>query len=325
MALSASFNHSATAAQIIQRALEDIGVVKSGESVDSDDQSVALARLNDIAKQWSNPSDEAPGLKVWLRKFVYVFLGKGDRTYSLGPSGDKATESYSSTTIGADEAALQTVISATTETGMTVADVIGVVLDSGEIHWTTIASLAPLTITVAIPTAAATGNIIYWYTTGLLFQPVEILTAQLRDSNGKDTPLGIFRGMAYREFENEVPDKTTESDPVAVLYEPKRVLGLLTLDSAAKYTTKVLRLLVLSPADDLDSVSDEVCFPQIWFAALEWETAKRCSSVFEKPWTADRQANWEQATSIARKMNPEGYHQSSRYMAQDPAEYDPAL
>lgn len=326
MTLSASFNYSATAAQVVQRALEDLGVVVAGESVDSDDQSVALARLNDIVKQWSNPSDGSEGMKVWLRKTIYVFLDKGVRTYTLGPSGDEASETLNRTTVSAAEAAGQTTISSTTITGMTNGDVIGVQLDTGAMHWSTINGVpaaGTFVLASALPSAAAAGNTIYWYTTALPFRPTEILTAVLRDSNTKDVPVAVFAREAYRSFELDVADKTAQADPIAVLYEPKRLTGVLTLDSAASDVTKVLRMIVLSPADDIDSSSDDLAFPVEWFAALEWEVAKRCAPVFEKAWTTERQENWSQATAIARRVNPSGF--IGGFASQDPDEFDPSL
>ena len=326
MALSASFNYSSTAAQIIKRALQDIGVVVAGESVDSDDEACALERLNDIVKQWSNPADGSEGLKVWLRKFVYLFLGKGDRTYTLGPSGSNATESYSTTTLSAAEAAGQTVLSVTTSTGMTAGDILGVELTTGEIEWKVVDSTGAgtVTVTVALIGAASSGARVFWYTTALAFKPVEILTAVLRDSSNKDDPITVYAREAFRDFELGVSDKTVESDPTALLYEPKRLTGLVTLDSAASDVTKVIRMIVISPADDLDASSDDLLFPNEWFAALEWEVARRVAPVFEKQWTQDRQSNWEQATTIARRINPSGYR-GGYAGAQDPDECDPSL
>jgi hypothetical protein len=326
MTLSASFNYSATAAQIIQRALEDIGVAVSGESIDSDDQSVALARLNDISKQWAFPSDGSPGLKVFLRKTIYLFLQKGTREYTVGPTGTaKVTESYSQTTISAAEAAGQTTLSVVSTTGMNTSDIIGIQLDDGTIQWTTISSTGAgptVVVGAALTGAAAAGNIVFWYTTVVGFAPIDILTAVLRDENTKDTPINVCTRETFKDFEEE-GNKTTQSDPIAVLYEPGRVNGKFTLDLTAKVVDKVIRMIALSPADDLDSASDEVAYPQQWFAALEWELARRCASIFEKVWTNERQANWEQATSIARGSNPSGYMGSHR--AQDPDESDPSL
>ena len=80
MALSNSFDLTSTAADVIQAALEDLQIVSAGESVDSDDQALALRALNKLVKQWSSPADGSPGLKVWLRKTIHMVLAEGTRT-----------------------------------------------------------------------------------------------------------------------------------------------------------------------------------------------------------------------------------------------------
>ena len=69
--------------------------------------------------------------------------------------------------------------------------------------------------------------------------------------------------------------------------------------------TKQLRLTVIYPAEDYDATTDDIAYPQEWFAALEWELAKRLAPKFNKRWTKTHEINWEQATQIARQLNPQ--------------------
>ena len=65
------------------------------------------------------------------------------------------------TTVNGDEASGQTVITVTTATGINSGDIVGVVLDSGLTHWTTVngaPSGSNVTLTVALPSAAASGS-----------------------------------------------------------------------------------------------------------------------------------------------------------------------
>jgi hypothetical protein len=52
------------------------------------------------------------------------------------------------------------------------------------------------------------------------------------------------------------------------------------------------RQLVCYPSEDYDATSDDIAFPQEWFAALEWELTLRC-------------APYATATGIARELNPD--------------------
>ena len=329
MATSNSFDYSVTAADAVQSALEKVNAVVAGEPVDSDDQALALRELNKLVKQWSHPSDGSEGMKVWLRRFVYMFLAEGQRVYLLGPSGDEATESYARTTISDNEASGQTIISATSETGMIVSDIIGIELNDGTLQWTTIASLAPLTIAAALTAAADAGNQVFFYTPisgagqSVPYRPVEIIFAVVRNVSDNDTPIDVFQREQWGEFEMVSP-KTTEADiPVSLFYEPKRTQGQVTLDLASGNVTYVIRMLLYAPVDDLDAAANDLAFPQEWFSAVEWELAKRLSTSFSYPWTQTDEANWSQATVIARKTNPRGF--TGGFRSQDSSEFDPSL
>lgn len=70
------------------------------------------------------------------------------------------------TTISVNEAGGQTVIDVTSEAGMQVGDTIDITLNDTSIHSTTIASLALLTLTVALPSAADAGNLVEFFNSG---------------------------------------------------------------------------------------------------------------------------------------------------------------
>ena len=308
MATSGSYDYSLTAATIIQDALENIGVVQNGESVDSDDQSVALRTLNMPAKQWQGTADQAQGFKMFLRQIVYMFLQLNQTVYNIGPAAadDHATTTYYTTTLDAAEAAGQTTLSVASTASMANSDQIGIELDSGAIQWTTVSSfVANDTVTIAavggLTGAAASGNTVFYYTTKAQ-RLTDIMTAVLRNSDGTDLPITFFRTVQDYEA---LPDKSAEGDPYALLVEPLRIKTKITLDYAPQDVTKVIRMVALYPSEDYDATTDDIAYPQEWFAALSWELARRLAPKFEKSWTPERQANWESATTIARQLTPQ--------------------
>ena len=304
MPSSNSVDFSVSRNDIITAAYQEIGVYRVGQTLSSDDITLAATRLNMQVKQWQGVSDFAPGLKEWSRKRGYVFLQTGQASYSLGPSGDNATSSYSRTTISTAEASGQTVLSVTSTTGMTAADIIGIVLDTGAIHWTTIVSTGAgptVTITTQISSAAAAGNYVYWYTTKMR-QPVEILTASLRDENTKDTPLYIMRSI--EEYES-ISDKTADSDPTSLYYEFQLTNGVMYLDAEPNDVTKVIRLVFLSAIEDFDATSDTPDYPQVWYLALTLQLAKLLAPVFGVKWTEDQEQNRKEAIAVAKNFLPE--------------------
>jgi hypothetical protein len=65
------------------------------------------------------------------------------------------------TTLGGAEAAAQTDLTVAAITGVASGDIIGILLDDGTTHWTTVngaPSGSTITITAALPSDAASGN-----------------------------------------------------------------------------------------------------------------------------------------------------------------------
>lgn len=315
MATSGSWDYSVTAANIITAALEDINVLEAGETVDSDDSTLALRTLNLLVKQWQGSADMAPGLKVWTRQRIALFLAKNQVKYLVGPgaSDARSTTSYGRTTVSSayssgTSLSVTALTDTTTNVGttvtMTASDIIGVVLDDGTISWTTISAAAssPITLDGALAGAAAAGNYVYWFTSRAQ-RFVDIENASLRDSDLIDTPLTVYTDVQQYE---QIPQKDGEGDPTAILVEPLTTQTRVTLDFAPQDVTKQLRLTVIYPSEDYDATSNDIAYPQEWFAALEWELARRLAPKFNKRWTETHQANWLQATQIARQLNPQG-------------------
>lgn len=313
MATSGTYTYSVTAANIIQAALEDIGVVADGGSPTANQTTLCLQRLNFIVKQFQGSSDKLPGLKVWTRQRITLALAKGQQTYTIGPATTdaRASTQMGRTTLSAAEAAGQTTLSITSNTDttsypgttitMTASDFIGITLDDGTLQWTTISGTPSTTadVAVALTGAASSGNYVYWFTSRAQRFPI-IEFANLRESDGTDTPLYIYREV--EEYES-LPDKQADSDPSSVLVEPLRINTRLTFDSQPDDVDKRVILTVMYPAENYDSSANDIAFPQEWFAALEWELAFRVISAFGLIWTTEMKENYARAMTIASNLN----------------------
>lgn len=304
MATSGSTDYSATATNAITEALELIGILEPGEAVDANDETSCLRTLNMMLKQWSGNFDFAPGLKVFNRKRGYLFPQQGQSAYSLGPSGDNATLTYATTTMRVAGVSTDVTLEVTSTTGMTAADKIGIELDSGSIQWTTISSVTD-SDTLVIPatgltSAAAAGNRVFSYTTKLI-RPLYIESASLRDTSGNDSPLYPMT-LAYYE---SIPTKTDDNDPSYYLYENSLTNGRFQLDYEPADVTKIIRLVFMAPAEDIDAVANDLAFPQEWFAPISIGLAKRIAPKFERPWGQDKQDLYTDALQIARSAYAE--------------------
>lgn len=315
MATSGSYNYTATASDIIIASMEDIGVLAAGETLSSEAQTVALKRLNYLVKQMQGSADMLPSVKAFSRQRVTLFLAKGQQQYTIGPAStdSRATTSYGRTTISAAEAIGQTTLSITSNTDtttypgttvtMTASDIVGIEVDDGTIQWTTISGTPGATMTVAdaLTVAASSGNYVWWFTSRAQRFPM-IESAFLRDENLNDTPIQIYSDVLQYEG---LLNKTADGDPTGVLVEPLRLNTRITLNSQPTEVTKQLRLTVMYPAEDYDSASDDIAFPQEAFLFLEWELAFRCAPAFGRQWNEEMEANRVSARLMWGQNNPE--------------------
>ena len=314
MTTSASWNFSMTAAQVIQSAFEDLGVVVAGGTVQTADSTMALQRLNMIVKQLQSDSDFTPGLKVWTRQRITLFQALGQQTYLIGPAStdSRASTQVGRTTVSSAANAAATVISITANTDntsypgititMTSGDFVGIQLNDGTIQWTTISGTPGITMTVnnALTAASSVGKFVWWFTSRAQRFPF-IEFAALRDSNFNDTPLDIYTQV--QQYEATVA-KFADADPTVILVEPLRLNTRITLNSQPVNIEKQIFMTVLYPAEDYTSSANDIAFPQEYYRMLSWELAWAISPSKGR-WTQTMQDNLNDARLKARSLNPE--------------------
>lgn len=315
MPSSGSYDFSVDRNTIVQDAFTEITYLAAGEPLSAEDLAWGARKLNYLVKQWQGKADFAPGLKVWSRQRITLFLAKGQQRYTIGPAATdaRATAQYGRTTISANEAAGQTVLSITSNTDtttypgttvtMTAGDIIGIELNDGTIHWSTISGTPATTATIALALAAAAdaGNYVWWFTARAQ-KPIHVETAVLRDENYKDTPLDVYKEVARYE---QLPDKTADGDPGSILIENQRANLGVTCDVQPNDVTKVINLTVLYPSEDFDAATDVPSYPQEWYRALMLGLAIDLAPGCEKPVSADLRANFITALQMAQGTDPE--------------------
>ena len=317
MPTSGSFNYSLTAANIIDMAVENLGVLASGGTIVTADQTLALRRLNVIAKQFQGTADMGRGLKVHTRQRVTLFLAEGQHTYLIGPASTdaRATTRYGRTTIDAAEAAGQTVISVTatsdttTEPGTTItataSDIIGIEQNDGTIFWSTVSSISAgdtITIATGLDAAAAVGNYVWWFTSRAQRFPI-IESAALRSESFQDSPLAVY--TEAEQYDMGVSDKYADGKPTAILVEPLRITTRVILNSQPTDVTDTIVLTVLYPAEDYDATTDDIAFPQEWLRPLSWELSREIAPSFGAPWTPVMEALRRDSLAVAQNLNAE--------------------
>lgn len=305
MATSGTVTFSVTELDVITDALENIGAIAAGETVSSEDVTVARRKLNLIIKQWVSQIDFAPGLKMWTRRRAYLLPQKGQVSYSMGPSGDHATESYVATTLSSAAATSDATIVVASSSGMSSGDAIGIVLDIGTVHWTTING-APagntVTLTAVMPSSAASGKTVWTYTTKMR-RPFEIVSAVRRDSNGDDTPITVHTDVMVYE---SIPDKDATRDFSALYFEAQRTNAVVYADCAPEdVTDNIIRMVYLSYVEDTTSTTQDVEFPAEWFRALSAQLSMDCCPAFGVQPSQSLIQMHKDAMAFAKKAYPE--------------------
>lgn len=317
MPSSGSYDFSVDRNTIVQDAYTELTYLAAGETLSPEDLAWGSRKLNYLVKQWQGKADYAPGLKVWSRQRLTLFLAKGQQRYTIGPAATdaRATAQYGRTTIRAAEALGQTVLDVTARTDtttypgttvtMTDSDIIGIELDDGTIHWSTISSSSgsgpTVTIALALAAAAAAGNYVWWFTARAQ-KPIHVETAVLRDENYKDTPLDVYKEVERYE---QLGDKTADGDPGSILIENQRANLAVTCNVQPNDVTKVINLTVLYPSEDFDAATDVPSYPQEWYRALMLGLAIDLAPGCEKPVSQDLRANFLSALTMAQGVDPE--------------------
>ena len=171
MSLSKDYTLDLTLNDLIEDAYDHMQVGADGETLTGDMLTRARSSLNLMIKAW-----EGQGIHLWTYKEGTLFLVEGQAKYDFA-TARLANEPIRTTTTAAEDAVITpTVVSCTSVTGMSAGMNFGVLKDDNTIFWSSIASIATLTVTMndSIDGATASGTTIWAYPGG---NPVVITSA----------------------------------------------------------------------------------------------------------------------------------------------------
>jgi hypothetical protein len=275
MATSGSINFTSTLRDIIKDALLELNVANPDETPSSSDEQFAARTLNRMIKAWQTQS-----INIWKTSTATIFFQKNQGEYEIYSTGDHATETYTETTIGADEASGQTTITVTSSTGMTADDYVGIEQDDGALHWSTIATVSDSTTIIindALTDDAASGNKVYAYTTRLA-EPFLIYSMAREAESQLDTPLNA---LSYEEY-FQLPNKVSYGTPTSYSYDRqlgKAIIKLWPIPSDVDYVGKIT---LAKRIEDFDLNTNTPDFPQEWHDTLILNLAARMAHAFGK-------------------------------------------
>lgn len=287
MATSGSSDFNQTRTEIIQDALALIGVYGVGRTVSSEDMEYCANAFNRMVKSW-----QAKGLHLWSKEEAYLFPDADTSSFVLSSASTSARtvarHSLNETTISADEAASQTTISVTSSTSMTAADIIGIELDTGSVHWSTVGSVPDGTSVViddALPSAAASGNQVFSFT-NRIEKPLRILSVRrIRDLKAASTASGTTEipmlTLSSQEY-FDLPSKNISGLPTHYYYNPDLTDGRLYLWPMPENNNIYFGITYERPLEDMDAAGNNPDFPAEWLDALTYQLAYRLAPAFGK-------------------------------------------
>jgi len=307
MATSGSFNFNVTFEDICKEALTLIGEYDENDVIDNRDVATCLRTFNMMIKYW-----QADGVTLWKLVDAVLFLAKGTHTYSIGPSGDHASDSYVKTEVATAAASGASTLVVDSITGISASDNIGIELDDGTLQWTTVngaPSGSTITLTDVTTDTIAVDNHVYTYTNKLQ-RPLEIVEARLRNSSGQDRPIFI----ESRERFLYLNDKAQTGTVNQIYHQPTTTNTTMRLWQAAGDVKELVRFSVKIPVEDVDTKTDNVDFPQVWFLPLAWQLALYVGPKFDASLNAKQEARAQHLLETVKDHDTE---QSSSILTAD--------
>lgn len=279
MATSGSTDFSVDGLFIVEQAFYKIGVKKAEQALQPTEIQDGLDSLNLMVKAW-----QGQGLHLWTREEGVLFLDVGKTDYFIGPTGDEATnlDDFVGTNTTSAEVALATVIEVLDTTGMTAADNVGIQLDDATRHWTTIVSVdstTQITITIGIPSAAASNNTVFTFTT-FIERPLRVTSFRRKTFNA-DNEIQV-ESWSRDEYFNQV-NKNSQGTVVNAYYSPLLGNGRMYVWQTASSVNDFVRFSFERNIEDFDLTTDSPDFPIEWAETLIWNLASRLGVDYDAP------------------------------------------
>jgi len=277
MALSGSFDFVRTADQIIESSLRKIGVLAEGQVASTNQKTYGTEALNILIKSW-----QALGMPVWNMRIGYIYPIHNTNYINLGAAAGlgHASEELILTKLTAAAATSATALTVSITSAIDVigttadSDFIGVELDDGTMHWTTISAgggTTTLTIATGLASAAAVGNRVYAYTTKLT-RPESIEACWLVTTDSASR-LDLPKDARVTVQGNSV--LPTEGEPIHFNYQEAyhtatgSSYGIFSFWPRFENGEQYFEVYMQYPFDDIDTSStDNLAFPSSWYRAI---------------------------------------------------------
>ncbi len=265
-----------SASEIIQEALDTVGVGTDGEGIAPEDYARSLRALNLVLREL-----QAQGLHISSYKTGFMFMTEDEEDYVV--EDQKATNEYWQTTLSADATSPTTSITVTDSTNMNLNDTIGILKNDSTIFWSTISTITPTvapaaTVVIAdsLDGDADSGCTVVNYTTAI--EPIARVLKVLRHENfDTDAPISLLSRSEYEDL----PYKTGNSGtPSLAYFDRQRPKGKLFVWPPPDSEKHVMRLWYEARIDDLKTPEDALDMDRAYLPAVVYTLAIRLCDRF---------------------------------------------
>jgi hypothetical protein len=276
---TSTFNYNRD--QIIRAALRKIGAIQAGEIPGAQLTQDCADQLNSMVKYW-----QASGIHIWTETEAILYTQVGQAQYPLGintPSQASTIDSVTSLTANAAAGAssIQVLSNFNVSNGIG----IGIVLDSGAVFWTTVASFVSTTITLTSPLtdSSTSGNLVYIVSPNIV-RPLRIPTARRWNTLSQiETPLIPLSKNDY----DALPNKNLTGTVTQWYYNPQggaNNYGVMYLwPTPADVVNNNIKFMFYRPIQDFNTAGNTPDLPQEWINTLIWNLAYYMAPEFGCP------------------------------------------
>jgi len=266
MTTSGVYRLTPTFNDVVEEALDILQLGEDGETLDGNLVERARKTANFMLKGWAGQ-----GIHLWTQEEGTLFLVVGQSKYSFASSN--LANNWNETTLSAAEASGQTVLSVTDTTNIAVADVIGILLETKDIFWTTVASKTSteVTVDVALPSAAASGAKVRSYVASSFIPVNRITEVRRRESNTYE----ISINFESREDYFNLPNKTSTGEPVQSYFSRQETSGDMYIWPAPSTAETAINFSYERPIQVISLASQTLDIPEYWYEAFIYGLANR--------------------------------------------------
>ena len=267
MTISTSINFAMTRNDLISSALRLIGVAASGETLAASQVVEASESLNLMVKGW-----QSDGILLYSNTEATLFTVKSQATYTF-PAAN-CTTSYTATAVATAGVLGDLNLLVDSITGVVNGQYVGVLLDDGTMHWTTVNGVpagTTIVLLAALPSAAAVDNAVYTYTTKIQ-SPLSIFNLRVKNSDGNEIPFTNYWPTSRSEYFG-IPDKTATGTPAMAYFDPQITNSTLSIWPTPDTAEHRIVFTYERTLGDFDALDDNPDFPQHAYNAIKWNLA----------------------------------------------------